>query len=448
MFVLARDGSPLMPCHPARARELLRRSRAVVVRLAPFTIRLKDRVRAQSEVSGVQLRIDPGSKGTGIAVTDTKAEKAHDGSTMTVRRGLVAVELLHRGEQIRKAMAQRAGYRRRRRSANCRYRAPRYRNRARPKGWLAPSLQHRVDSVASVADRLCRLAPVTEVHMELAAFNTHAMSEGRGLSAVEYRKGTLAGTEIREYLLAKWKRSCAYCGASGVPLNVEHIRSRSRGGSSRLSNLTLACVPCNQAKGATPAEEFLASSPERLERILRDVRMPLHDAAAMNATRGRLISALEHLGPPVHTWTGARTKWNREAMGLSKSHTLDALSVGRLDHENGDTIVRVCAQVLVIKAAGRGAYARTTPDRFGFPRLRRPRRKRHCGFVTGDLVRATVPAGRWKGTWSGRLATRTTGHHSLTTPQGRFNVSYRNLRLLQRADGYAYSVRQELQKMG
>jgi 5-methylcytosine-specific restriction endonuclease McrA len=437
-----------MPCHPARARELLRRARAVVVRLAPFTIRLRDRGRGESEVSGVQLRIDPGSKGTGIAVTDVKANRAHDGSTPTVRRGLVAVELLHRGEQIRKAMAQRAGYRRRRRSANCRYRAPRYGNRARPKGWLAPSLQHRVDSVASVADRLLRLAPITEIHVEHAAFDTHAMSEGRSLGAVEYRRGTLAGTEIREYLLAKWQRRCAYCGVSGVPLNVEHIRSRSCGGSSRLSNLTLACVPCNQAKGTLPVEKFLAGSPERLERILRDVRTPLHNAAAMNATRGQLVGALEQLGPPVHTWTGARTKWNREAMALSKSHTLDALSVGRMDHDNGTAIVRVCEQVLVIKAAGRGAYARTTPDKFGFPRLRRPRRKNHYGFVTGDLVRATVPAGRWKGTWSGRISTRSTGRHSLTTPQGRFNVSHRNVHLLQRADGYAYGLRDEARKKG
>ncbi|MEU1742852.1 RNA-guided endonuclease IscB [Streptomyces pristinaespiralis] len=448
VFVLARDGVPLMPCHPARARELLRRSRAVVVRLAPFTIRLKDRGRGESEVAGVQLRIDPGSKATGIAVTDTKAERLVGGSTATVRRGLVSVELLHRGEQIRRAMAQRAGYRRRRRSANCRYRAPRNRNRARSAGWLAPSLRHRVESVASVTDRLRRLAPVTEIHVEHAAFDTHAMSEGRGLEAIEYRRGALAGTEIRELLLVRWQRSCAYCGASGVPLNAEHIRPRSRGGSSRLSNLTLACVPCNKAKGATPVEEFLAGSPERLERILRDVGVPLHDAAAMNATRGRLISALEHLGPPVHTWTGARTKWNREAMGLGKTHTLDALSVGGLDHENGDAIVRVCARILVVKAAGRGVYARTTPDRFGFPRLRRPRRKRHYGFVTGDLVRATVPKGRWKGTWSGRLAARSTGRHSLTTAQGRFNVSYRNVQLLQRADGYAYSLGQELRKKG
>jgi hypothetical protein len=130
-------------------------------------------------------------------------------------------------------------------------------------------------------------------------------------------------------------------------------------------------------------------------------------------------------------------------MGLAKSHTLDALTVGPLDHHVGDAIVRFPGQVLVAKATGRGSYARTTPDRFGFPRLRRARAKQHFGYVTGDLVRATVPSGKWKGSWTGRISVRARGQHSLTTPGGRINVSYRNLRLLQRGDGYGYSVRPE-----
>ncbi|MGW1495506.1 RNA-guided endonuclease IscB [Streptomyces sp. NPDC002402] len=444
VFVLAKDGQPLMPCHPARARELLAKGRAVVARQAPFTIRLKDRTQAESQLDGVQLRIDPGSKGTGIALTDTKKETARGGTTVTVRRGLASLELQHRGEEIHKAMGQRAGYRHRRRSVNCRYRAPRHDNRTRPRGWLPPSLRHRVDSTLSIARRLCRYAPVTEIHVERVAFDTHAMSEGRSLTAVEYQNGTLAGTEIREYLLATWGRACAYCGATGVPLNIDHIRPRSRGGSHRISNLTLACVSCNQAKGSAPVETFLAHRPKRLAAILQQVKAPLRDAAAMNATRRQLADALEALGPPVHAWSGGRTKWNRTAMGLAKTHTLDALSVGQLDHESGDAIVRVPQQVCVIKATGRGVYARTTPDRFGFPRLRRSRRKRHHGFMTGDLVRATMPTGKWKGTWTGRISVRARGQHSLTTPVGRFNVSHANLRLLQQADGYGYSSRQEI----
>ncbi|WP_406483203.1 RNA-guided endonuclease IscB [Streptomyces sp. NBC_01615] len=444
VFVLSKEGQPLMPCHPARARELLGKGRAVVARQVPFTIRLKDRTLAESEVDGVQLRIDPGSKSTGLALTDERKETDGRGATVTVRRGLVSIELQHRGDQISMCMKQRAGYRRRRRSANCRYRAPRSDNRTRPEGWLPPSLRHRVDTTVSQVIRLSTYSPITEIHIERVAFDTHAMSAGGPLTATEYQQGTLAGTEARAYLHAKWNRACAYCDATGVPLNIEHLRPRSRGGSHRISNLVLACVPCNQAKDSTPVEVFLAHRPDRLARILQQVTTPLHDAAAMNATRWRLAEALEALGRPVHAWSGGRTKWNRTAMGLDKTHTLDALSVGRLDHEDGDAIVRFPGQVLVAKATGRGSYARTTPDRFGFPRLRRTRAKKHFGYVTGDLVRATVPSGKRAGTWTGRISVRAGGQHSLTTPSGRFNVRYWSLRLVQRGDGYGYSTSQEL----
>ncbi|MFJ5310126.1 RNA-guided endonuclease IscB [Streptomyces sp. NPDC088350] len=441
--MLAKDGRPLMPCHPARARELLGKGRAAVARRVPFTIRLKDRTLAGSEVDGVQLRIDPGSRGTGLVLTDEKREVDRQGATITVRRGLIAIELQHRGDQIHLGIRRRAGYRRRRRSANCRYRAPRSDNRPRPAGWLPPSLRHRVDTTRSLATRLCRYAPVTEVHVERVAFDTHSMSAGRRLSGAEYGQGTLAGTTARAYLHTKGNSACAYCDATDVPLNVEHLSPRSRGGSDHIANLVLACVPCNEAKGSNPVETFLADRPDRLAKILEQTRAPLRDAAAMNATRWRLAEAMGALGRPVHAWSGGRTKRNREAMGLAKTHTLDALSVGRLRHERGDAIVRHPGQVLVATATGRGSYARTTPDRFGFPRLHRARAKRHFGYVTGDLVRATVPSGRWAGPWTGRISVRSRGQHSLTTPGGRINVSHRNLRLLQRGDGYGYSTRPE-----
>lgn len=191
VFVLSKEGQPLMPCHPARARELLGKGRAVVARQVPFTIRLKDRTLAESEVDGVQLRIDPGSKGTGLALTDEKKQADRGGAIVTVRRGLVSIELLHRGDQISMCMRQRAGYRHRRRSANCRYRAPRSDNRTRPEGWLPPSLRHRVDTTVAQAIRLSTYAPITEIHVERVAFDTHAMSAGGPLTTTEYQQGTL-----------------------------------------------------------------------------------------------------------------------------------------------------------------------------------------------------------------------------------------------------------------
>lgn len=117
-------------------------------------------------------RLDPGSKATGIAVTDERDEVGAKGRTALVRRGLVSIELRHRGRQIHSGMVRRAGHRRRRRSANLRYRAPRRDNRTRPDGWLPPSLRHRIDSTMSLVARLCRYAPVLEIHVEQVAFDT------------------------------------------------------------------------------------------------------------------------------------------------------------------------------------------------------------------------------------------------------------------------------------
>ncbi|MFF8270641.1 RNA-guided endonuclease IscB [Streptomyces sp. NPDC016562] len=444
VFVLAKGGEPLMPCHPARARELLDRGRAVVARRAPFTIRLTHRTRAGSTVQGVQLRLDPGSRTTGIAIVDEQERVGPQGRTAVARRGLITIELRHRGRQIHGAMGRRAGYRRRRRSANLRYRAPRRDNRTRPPGWLPPSLRHRIDSTLSLVTRLSRYAPVTEIHVEQAAFDTTAFAEVMSADRQEREAPTHAGSELREFLLAKWKRSCAYCDATGVPLDIEHVRPRSRGGSDRVSNLVLACVPCNQAKGAARVEEFLSDRPARLERVITQLRRPLHDVAAMNATRLQLVEALVTLGVPVHAWSGGRTVWNRSAMGWPKSHTLDALATGVVDHERGDAVVRVPARILVVASTGRGSYARTTPDRFGFPRLQRPRGKVHHGYATGDLVAAVVPRGKWVGNWVGRVAVRAGGQHRITTLTCRFDVSHRNLRLLQRADGYTYGFAAEI----
>ncbi|WP_258309713.1 RNA-guided endonuclease IscB [Streptomyces sp. CG 926] len=443
----AKAGEPLMPCHPARARELLAGGRAVVARRAPFTIRLRQRTRAESTVEGVQLRIDPGSKATGIAITEEQHRNGPKGRSAIARRGLITIELRHRGQKIHSGMMRRAAYRRRRRSANLRYRAPRHDNRPRPHGWLPPSLRHRIDSTMAVVVRLCRYAPVLEIHVEHVAFDTSAFTEVMP-SGAQGGESTHGASEIREFLLAKWERSCAYCDATGVPLNIDHVRARSRGGSDRVSNLVLACVPCNQAKGTTSVHAFLADRPARLERVIAQLRRPLQDVAATNATRLQLVTALAAQGVPVHTWSGGRTHWNRVAMGLPKSHTLDALVTGFFDHERGDSLVRIPAQVLVVGSTGRGSYARTTPDRFGFPRLRRPRRKIQHGYATGDLVSAVVPKGKWAGRWVGRIAVRTGGQHRITTLTSRFDVSHRNVRLLQRADGYTYGFAHEIRLSG
>ena len=240
-------------------------------------------------------------------------------------------------------------------------------------------------------NRLCRLAPVTAIAMELVRFDMQAM-ENPEISGVEYQQGTLAGYEVREYLLEKWQRTCAYCGAQHVPLEIEHITPRSKGGSDRVSNLTLACRPCNQKKGNQPLQAFLAHDPKRLAKIKAHAKAPLKDAAAVNSTRWALYRRLQATGLPVITGSGGRTKYNRQRLGIPKTHALDAACVGpvtAITHWNVPT--------LTVRATGRGRYQRTRLNRFGFPRGYLMRHKQVKGFQTGDLVQAQVPTGKKKG---------------------------------------------------
>jgi 5-methylcytosine-specific restriction endonuclease McrA len=429
VFVLDKHGTPLQPCPPARARKLLKKGRAVVHRHTPFVIRLKDRTVAKSEVDGVEIGLDPGSKHTGLAVFTHVAGE---------RRGRHSIQLDHRGDTIKRKLQQRAAYRRGRRTRNLRYRAPRFHNRRRPDGWLTPSLRHRVITTVSWVDRLSRWAPVRAVHVERVAFDTHALTAGKPIEGAEYQQGTLAGFEVREYLLAKWGHKCAYCGAQDVPLNIDHIRPRSRGGTDRVSNLCIACVPCNQAKSNRPLEDFLQHRPKLLAKLLAQAKAPLKDAAAVQSVRWALWRQLD-ARYPTHVGSGGRTKFNRTRNHLPKSHTLDALVVGKLD-----TVTQTVSTVLVAGCSGRGTHCRTRTDKYGFPRLRMPRQKQFFGYATGDLVRAVVPTGKKAGTHTGRVAVRASGSFNITTGHGTVQgIRHKHVRLLQRADGYAYTTHTE-----
>ncbi len=152
--------------------------------------------------------------------------------------------------------------------------------------------------------------------------------ENPEIEGAQYQQGTLAGYEVREYLLEKWDRTCAYCGAKDVPLQIEHIHPKSKNGSDRINNLTLACQCCNQKKAALPVEMFLAKKPELLKRILAQAKRPLKDAAAVNSTRWALVNTLKTTGLVVETGTGGQTKFNRSQFDIPKTHALDAAHPG------------------------------------------------------------------------------------------------------------------------
>lgn len=426
VFVLDRRGQAVMPCSEKRARLLLARGRARIHRIMPFVIRLIDVKAEDCAFQSLRLKLDPGSKTTGVALVREQG----DGIAV-----LNLFELTHRGRQISEALTARRNMRRRRRG-NLRYRAPRFLNRGNKKrGWLAPSLMHRVHTTMAWVKRIIRWTPVSAISSELVRFDMQAM-ESPEIAGIEYQQGELAGYEVREYLLAKWGRQCAYCDKEHLPLQVEHIMPKAKGGTNRVSNLTLACHGCNQKKGALDIREFLRHDPRRLASILAQAKRPLKDAAAVNATRWRLVNELKSTGLAVETGSGGLTKYNRVRLGVPKTHALDAVCVG-----NVNAVESWNKPTLSIKCAGRGSYQRTRLNQYGFPRGYLMRQKRIQGFQTGDMVKATVPAGKKHGTHAGRVAIRATGSFNIQTPQGAIQgVSHRHCKIIQRGDGYGYST--------
>lgn len=423
VFVVDSYNKPLDPVHPGRARILLSSGKAAVYRRYPFCIILKAVV-DQPEVKPLRVKIDPGSKTTGIAVVNDASGEVIDASTLS-----------HRGGDIKKRLDSRRAIRQSRRQRKTRYRAPRWRNRKRARGWLPPSLESRLANIITWVNRLSWYCPITAISMELVKFDMQK-EENPEISGIEYQQGTLQGYETREYLLEKWQRKCAYCGKSAIPLQVEHIQPRAKGGTDRISNLCLACGKCNVAKGTQDIRAYLANKPEVLKRILVQARAPLKDAAAVNVTRWALFERLQATGLPIECGSGGLTKFNRTVRGLPKEHWIDAACVGKSTPERL-TIRQV--NPLLITAEGHGRRQMCLMDKRGFPRTRPKQAKYVKGFQTGDVVRAVVTSGKKVGTYVGRVAVRATGSFNITTRYATIQgISSRTCHALHKCDGYDY----------
>lgn len=424
VFVLDTNKRPQDPVHPAEARLLLNQQKAAVFKRFPFTIILKEVVEKQTEA--LRLKIDPGSKITGLTIVNDNSGEI-----------VFAMELEHRGLKIKSLLDSRRTIRRSRRNRKTRYRPSRFSNRTRSEGWLPPSLKSRIYNIETWVQRLRQACNIQAISMELVRFDMQLM-ENPGISGVEYQQGCLAGYEVKEYLLEKWGRACVYCGKKDTPLEVEHIVPKSRGGSNRISNLTISCVACNQKKNAQSIDQFLTRRPELLEKIKAQAKRPLKDAAAVNATRWNLFHTLKKTGLSVEVGSGGLTKFNRKQRGFPKTHWLDAACVGKSTPER---LFQVHKNVLVVKAMGHGSRQMCRVDKYGFPRTKaKPRHKQIRGFQTGDIVKAVVTKGKKIGTYIGRVAVRSSGSFNIKTEteivQG---IGWKYCQPRHRADGYDYN---------
>jgi len=435
VFVLDTNRQPLNPVHPGWARKLLSAGKAAVFRRFPFTIILKQAI-MQPELQPLRLKIDPGSKTTGLAIVNDATGEV-----------VFAAELSHRAATIVERMRSRREVRRSRRSRKTRYRPARFHNRAssKRKGLRQPCMRSRVSNTMTWVNRLRTRCPIAAISLEHVKFDIQAMDNPE-IKGIEYQQGTRLGYELREYLLHKWEHQCAYCGEKGIPLQVEHIQPVARGGTNRTSNLTLACEKCNQAKDAQDIRDFLKEKPAALKRILDYAqKKSCTDPAALNATRWALYKRLQETGLPLEVGTGGLTKYNRTNRGLAKTHWIDAACVGSSTPE-----ALLIAQVrpLLIQATGSGNRKMCKFDGHGFRKrnkdgqLARTRRreKRYLGFQTGDMVSASKPKGKYAGEHVGRVTVKTDGELVVNSPENsELSCSRSYCRIVQLSDGYGYA---------
>lgn len=311
VYVLNKHGKPLMPCKPRKARVLLQSRKATVIKRTPFTIQLK--YGSSGYKQPVSLGMDAGSKHIGIAAT-------------TENRVLYAEELEPRSDVV-KLLSVRRQNRRTRRSRKTRYRQARFDNRVRSKhkGWLAPSVEVKIQEHISAIKRVQAILPVTKVHVETAEFDTQrlkALEEGRPLPVgKDYQLGELYDSyNVRQYVLKRDNYTCQCCGAKNVKLHVHHKESRQIGSEAPWNKITL-CEDCHHAihlgKKTVPPKKAKSSK-------------SLRDAAFMGIMRKTLLDRLQNqLDIPVKGTYGYITKMYREIHNIKKSHINDAIFISK-----------------------------------------------------------------------------------------------------------------------
>lgn len=313
VYVLDIDGQPLMPtARHGKVRRLLNSHLAKVVKRCPFTIQLL--YQSTKEIQPVSLGVDAGSKHIGLAAT-------------TEQKVLYQEELTPRNDVVKLLSAKRA-CRHSRRNRKTRYRKPRFNNRvhSKHKGWLAPSIEVKIQEHITAIKNICKILPASEIHVETAEFDLQrlkAMEEGKTFPVgTDYQLGEQYDFyNTRQYVLHRDGYTCQCCGVhdKDVKLHVHHIESRQTGGNAP-NNLITLCEHCHKA-----LHEGKIKLPKGKKRGKSH-----RDAAFMGIMRNTLLERLKkEVSVPVMMTYGYITKYWREKADLEKSHINDAICISK-----------------------------------------------------------------------------------------------------------------------
>ena len=302
VYVLNKNKKPLMPCKPQKARKLLNQGAAKVIRTEPFTIQLI--CGSSGYKQNITLGVDAGSKHIGI-------------SASTENKELYAADVELRNDIV-ELLATRRASRRSRRNRKTRYRKPRFENRKKPNGWLAPSVQAKIDTHLKVVQDIHQILPITKIIVETASFDIQKV-QNPDIQGIEYQQGNQLGFwNVREYVLFRDGHTCQCCKGKSKDkrLNVHHIESRKTGGNAP-NNLITLCKTCHDGY-----HEGTVKLPKTIKR-----GMSFRDAIFMGIMRWYFYSRLKKMYPNVNLTYGYITKNTRIQNNLPKEHYIDALCI-------------------------------------------------------------------------------------------------------------------------
>jgi len=297
VYVINMRGKPLMPTNQSRARRLLKCKKAKVVRRKPFTIQLL--VQTGEDKQNITLGIDTGYENIGSSATTKKKE-------------IYASETKLR-TNMSKLIADRRMYRVGRRSKLW-YRKPRFLNRGILKGWLAPSILHKLNSHLNIIEKIHQILPITKVTVETASFDIQKI-KNPDIQSKEYREGEQSGfNNVKAYILHRDRYQCRNCGKSKTKLHVHHIESRKTGGD-RPDNLLTLCKKCHE--GYHNGEIELKVKKAKGYKV----------ETFMSTMRNRLIEELNNRYKNIEETFGYLTKERRFKNNIEKSHVNDAFCI-------------------------------------------------------------------------------------------------------------------------
>ena len=300
VYVLNISGKPLMPCKEAKARKLLRDNLARVIKREPFTIQLV--FECENQVQDITLGVDAGSKVIGLSATTEKHE-------------LFSAEVVLRNDIVDLLSTRRQN--RRTRRNRLRYRQPRFLNRVKSKnkGWLAPSIENKIQTHLKVAEIINKILPISKIIVEVASFDVQKI-QNPNIQGEEYQQGEqLDFWNTREYVLFRDGHKChGKKDCKNKILNVHHIESRKTGGNSP-NNLITLCEDCHN-------NYHLGKLKLNLKR-----NQSFRDAAFMGIMRWSFYNRLKEIYSNVSLTYGYITKNTRIESKLPKEHRIDALCI-------------------------------------------------------------------------------------------------------------------------